>query len=131
MGGMGGMIPYSEAATYAESYPGYSGNYAGGMGQYGQYGYGQSTDTSNLWSAPLQDSMFIESIGRTIAWDCTAYFNNPPYPGSADGTIKGTVSSYTSNVAPIEEDIVITCNFANFAWYQNTGGIRYFWNMDK
>lgn len=137
-GMMGGMVPYSEAGGYAG---GYSGNYAGGMGgmtgmgQYGQYDpygqYGQST--AGLWSSPLQDSMFIESIGRTIAWNCTVWYNNPQYDGVADGTIKGTVSSYTSNVAPIEEDIVITCNFTNFAWYQTqeANGISGTWTSDS
>ena len=30
---------------------------------------------------------------------------------TANGFIEGTVSSYTNNVAPIEKDIIITCNF--------------------
>lgn len=81
-GGMiGGMMPYSEAAAYAGGYPSNSvggigsmtgmGGYPGsGMDQYGQY-----IDKTMLYNTVLQDSMFIESMGRNIVWDCIVYVN--------------------------------------------------------
>jgi hypothetical protein len=166
MGGMGGMMPYSEAAAYAVGFPGYTGNSTGGMGSMmggmgqmgsmlgypsfggtgntlgvggaagfggmtgmggsmeaimGQMGgmnqYGQYDITPYLMTVPLKDSIFIESTGKNIVWDCTATINPVQVQGSADGTLKGTVTSYTTNLPITSKEISLPGNFSNLSTF--------------